>query len=129
MYFPRLLATDQTYPDQFARSPLGVAKLHTLELDFGQAAPDGRRGFAAERLGGLAGRQHLPRGVAGRQGGLVMPYLQMQDAAGRWKTVDRRHGNAGRQAEDDRCRSAISSPPAARCASSPIFASTGMRSS
>src|SRR6201999_3278866 len=33
-----LLARDQKYPDQFPRTELGVAKLHTLELDFGKAA-------------------------------------------------------------------------------------------
>ena len=31
---PLLLARDQRYPDRFPRSKLGVAPLHTLELDF-----------------------------------------------------------------------------------------------
>ena len=39
-------------------------------------------------MGGLAGRQHLPAPPRRKwKGGLVMPYLQMQDAAGQWKTV------------------------------------------
>ncbi|HEV2448156.1 MAG TPA: FG-GAP-like repeat-containing protein, partial [Candidatus Sulfopaludibacter sp.] len=38
---PRLLARDHVYPDRFPRSELGVARPHTLELDFGKAAPDG----------------------------------------------------------------------------------------
>jgi hypothetical protein len=84
---PRVLAADQTYPDQFERSPLGVAKLHTLELDFGQAAPNG----SAVLL--LNGWVDWPDGSTFRaaaqenRDGLIMPYLQMQDATGHWKTV------------------------------------------
>jgi tetratricopeptide (TPR) repeat protein len=84
----RLLARDQKYPDQFPRSELGVAKPHTLELDFGKAAPDGRAVLL------LNGWVDWPDGSTFRaaaqevKGGLVMPYLQMQDAAGQWKTVN-----------------------------------------
>jgi len=83
---PRLLARDQKYPDQFPRTELGVAKLHTLELDFSTSAvdavllangwvdwPDGSTFRAASQE---------------RKGGLVMPYLEMQDASGRWVTVN-----------------------------------------
>ena len=85
---PRLLARDQRYPDQFPRSELGVAVPHTLELDFGKAAPDGRAVLL------LNGWVDWPDGSTFRaaaqevKGGLVMPYLQMQDAAGQWKTVN-----------------------------------------
>ena len=85
---PRLLARDQQYPDQFPRSELGVAVPHTLELDFGNAAPDGRAVLL------LNGWVDWPDGSTFRaasqemKGGLVMPYLQMQDAAGQWKTVN-----------------------------------------
>jgi cytochrome c-type biogenesis protein CcmH/NrfG len=85
---PRLLARDQQYPDQFPRSELGVAVPHTLELDFGSAAPDGRAVLL------LNGWVDWPDGSTFRaaaqevKGGLVMPYLQMQDAAGQWKTVN-----------------------------------------
>jgi Tfp pilus assembly protein PilF len=81
-----LLHRDQKYPDQFARTELGVAKTHTLELDFGQAAGD------AVLLAN--GWVDWPDGSTFRaaaqesKGGLVMPYLQMQDAAGRWVTVN-----------------------------------------
>jgi tetratricopeptide (TPR) repeat protein len=84
----RLLARDQRYPDGFARSELGVAKPHTLELDFGAAAPSGRAVLL------LNGWVDWPDGSTFRaaaqetKGGLVMPYLQMQDAEGRWKTVN-----------------------------------------
>ena len=38
----RLLARDRTYADGFERDYAGVAERHFLELDFGDAAPDGR---------------------------------------------------------------------------------------
>ena len=85
---PRLLARDRKYPDQFPRSELGVAAPHTLELDFGKAAPEGRAVLL------LNGWVDWPDGSTFRaaaqevKGGLVMPYLQMQDAAGQWKTVN-----------------------------------------
>jgi tetratricopeptide (TPR) repeat protein len=85
---PMLLARDRKYPDQFARTELGVAELHTLELDFSGAAPDG----SAVLL--LNGWVDWPDGSTFRaiaqehKGGLVMPYLQMQDGAGRWVTVN-----------------------------------------
>ena len=89
---PRLLARDQRYPDQFPRSELGVAAPHTLELDFGKAAPDGRAVLL------LNGWVDWPDGSTFRaasqevKGGLAMPYLQMQDAAGRWVTVNQDMG-------------------------------------
>jgi hypothetical protein len=87
---PRIQARDQTYPDQFPRTELGVAKLHTLELDFKTSAtdavllangwvdwPDGSTFRAASQE---------------RKGGLVMPYLQMQDSSGKWVTVNKDMG-------------------------------------
>jgi tetratricopeptide (TPR) repeat protein len=84
----RLLTRDQKYPDQFSRSELGVAKPHTLELDFGKAAPDGRAVLL------LNGWVDWPDGSTFRaaaqevKGGLVMPYLQIQEASGQWTTVN-----------------------------------------
>jgi tetratricopeptide (TPR) repeat protein len=85
---PQLLARDQVYPDRFPRSELGVAKPHTLELDFGRAAPNGHAVLL------LNGWVDWPDGSTFRaasqefKGGLVMPYLQMQNAAGQWITVN-----------------------------------------
>src|SRR5262249_5718407 len=82
----RLTAKDQKYPDQFSRTELGLAKLHTLELDLAGAA---RRGVLL-----LNGWVDWPDGSTFRAAAqeskdrLVMPYLQMQDAAGRWVTVN-----------------------------------------
>jgi len=88
----RLLAKDGQYPDQFPRSERGVARLHTLELDFGDAAPSGRAILL------LNGWVDWPDGSTFRaaaqevNGGLVMPYLQMQDQEGKWRTVNRDMG-------------------------------------
>ena len=85
---PLLLAIDQRYPNQFRRSETGVADLHTLELDFGTAAPSG----AAILV--LSGWVDWPDGSTFRRAsqetkvGLVMPYLQVQDGHGRWITAD-----------------------------------------
>ncbi len=85
---PQLLAIDGRYPDQFPRTSLGVARPHTLELDFGHAAPSGRALLL------LHGWVDWPDGSTFRaaaqdhQNALVMPYLQMQDGAGNWQTVN-----------------------------------------
>jgi tetratricopeptide (TPR) repeat protein len=85
---PSLLVRDGRYPDQFPRNSLGVAKSHTLELDFGKAAPSGHAVLF------LNGWVDWPDGSTFRAASqndharLVMPYLQMQDAAGNWMTVN-----------------------------------------
>jgi Flp pilus assembly protein TadD len=89
---PRLIARDQQYPDQFPRSETGVADLHALELDFGPVAPSGRAILV------LNGWVDWPDGSTFRRAsqeladGLVMPYLQVQDAAGHWRTVNQDMG-------------------------------------
>ena len=83
-----LLARDQKYPDQFPRSKLGVAAPHTLELDFGQAAPDGRAVLLLNGWVDWADGSTFRAAAQEVKGGLVMPYLQMQDAAGQWITVN-----------------------------------------
>jgi tetratricopeptide (TPR) repeat protein len=85
---PLLLARDHKYPDRFPRTELGVAKPHFLELDFGTSAPSGDAVLLAN------GWVDWPDGSTFRavsqehKGGLVMPYLQMQDASGQWITVN-----------------------------------------
>ncbi|HZF12531.1 MAG TPA: FG-GAP-like repeat-containing protein [Thermoanaerobaculia bacterium] len=88
---PRLLRVDGTYPDGFRRDFTGVAEPHTLTLDFGTAAPDGKAvlfltGWVDWADGStFLGAAQATRG--GRAGGLQMPQLQVKDAAGRWQTV------------------------------------------
>ena len=89
---PLLLKTDQKYPDQFARNESGVAEMHTLELDFAGAAKSGDAALL------LHGWVDWPDGSTFRaasqesKAGLVMPYLQMQDAGGKWQTVNQDMG-------------------------------------
>jgi tetratricopeptide (TPR) repeat protein len=89
---PRLTSKDQRYPDQFRRSEIGVADLHTLELDFGAAAPSGKAVLL------LNGWVDWPDGSTFRRAsqelatGLIVPYLQVQDADGRWKTINKDMG-------------------------------------
>ena len=84
---PALIAKDRIYPDGFMRDYAGVAELHTLDLDFGSAAPDNRAvlilsGWVdwADGSTFLGAAQADPRG-------LIFPSIQVKDAAGQWKTV------------------------------------------
>ena len=85
---PQLISKDKHYPDGFQRSETGVAELHTLDLDFGDAVPSGKANLV------LNGWVDWPDGSTflgasqELKSGLVMPYLQVQDAAGVWKTVN-----------------------------------------
>ena len=87
-----LLAKDHRYPDRFARSETGVADLHSLELDFGAVSPSGKAILL------LNGWVDWPDGSTFRRAsqelttGLVMPYLQVQDARGAWITVNKDMG-------------------------------------
>ena len=82
----RLLARDRIYPDGFRRDYLDVAKLHHLDLDFGNAAP-GNRGVLI--LNGWVDWADGSTFMAASQAhkDLVLPYLQVKDARGQWQTV------------------------------------------
>jgi Tfp pilus assembly protein PilF len=81
-----LLARDRRYPDAFRRDHAGVAELHTLDLDFGGAAPDGKATLVLQGWVDWAdGSTFLASTQAHRD--LVFPYLQVKDAEGHWKTV------------------------------------------
>jgi hypothetical protein len=81
-----VLQRDRVYPDSFRRDLAGVAELHHLDLDFGDAA---RSNHAALILYGWVdwadGSTFLSASQAHRD--LVFPYLQVKDAADNWKTV------------------------------------------
>jgi tetratricopeptide (TPR) repeat protein len=88
----RVLKSDGLAPNTFERTALGVAGMHTLELDFGKVAPDG---VATLLLNGWVdwADGSVFRAAAQEGGpGLVMPYLQMQDASGAWQTVNQDMG-------------------------------------
>lgn len=82
----RLLQRDRIYADGFRRNYLDVAELHHLDLDFGTAAPDNR---AVLILSGWVDWADGSTFMAASQAhqDLVLPYLQVKDAAGQWKTV------------------------------------------
>jgi len=85
---PQLLGRDGRYPDQFPRTSLGVAKPHTLELDFGRAAPSGRAVLLLNGWVDWPDGSTFRAASQDRRSALVMPYLQMQDNAGNWQTVN-----------------------------------------
>jgi hypothetical protein len=83
-----LLSKDQRYPDHFQRSETGVADMHTLDLDFGNAAPSGKAILLLNGWVDWPDGSTFRRASQESKSGLVMPYLQVQDAAGIWKTVN-----------------------------------------
>ena len=89
---PQLMARDQRYPDHFQRSETGVAALHSLDLDFGSAAPSGKAILLLNGWVDWPDGSTFLRAAQESQAGLVMPYLQVQDAAGAWKTVNQDMG-------------------------------------
>ena len=83
-----VLARDRTYVDGFRRERNGKAELHALELDFG-------RGTAAQNRAVLVlngwvdwadGSTFLAAAQESKEG-LIPPYLQVKNAAGKWETV------------------------------------------
>jgi FG-GAP-like repeat/Tetratricopeptide repeat len=85
---PLLIAKDQKYPDHFHRSETGVADLHSLDLDFGSAAPSGKAILLLNGWVDWPDGSTFRRASQESKSGLVMPYLQVQDATGAWKTVN-----------------------------------------
>lgn len=85
---PQVIAKDQRYPDHFERSETGVAELHTLDLDFGDAAPSGKALLLLNGWVDWPDGSTFRRASQESKGGLVMPYLQVRDDRGVWKTVN-----------------------------------------
>jgi enediyne biosynthesis protein E4 len=83
----RLLARDRAYPDGFRRNAAGIAELHSLDLDFGDAAPDGRAILVLSGWVDWADGSTFLGAAQESRAGLVFPSLQVKDAAGEWRTV------------------------------------------
>jgi tetratricopeptide (TPR) repeat protein len=81
-----LAQRDRVYAESFRRDQSGIAEMHHLDLDFGDAA---RGNQAALILNGWVdwadGSTFLSATQAHRD--LTFPYLQVKDAAGNWRTV------------------------------------------
>jgi tetratricopeptide (TPR) repeat protein len=88
----QLIAKDQHYPDHFRRSETGVADLHSLDLDFGSAAPSGKAILLLNGWVDWPDGSTFRRAAQESKSGLVMPYLQLQDANGGWNTVSQDMG-------------------------------------
>ncbi|MFL6447641.1 MAG: FG-GAP-like repeat-containing protein [Bryobacteraceae bacterium] len=84
---PFLLHQDLEYPATFPRNYAGVAETHMLDLDFGSAAPDNRAVLVLNGWVDWADGSTFLAESQRKGGGLVFPYLQVKDAAGKWRTV------------------------------------------
>ena len=84
---PLVAARDRRYPDRFRRTRSGVAELHALELDFGSAAPDNDAVLVLHGWVDWANGSTFLARAQESDGGLAMPYLQVRDEAGHWRTV------------------------------------------
>lgn len=84
---PFLLHRDLQYSANFPRDYAGVAATHTLDLDFGSAAPDNRAVLILNGWVDWADGSTFLGESQRKGGGLAFPYLQVKDSAGRWKTV------------------------------------------
>lgn len=83
----RLLARDRVYPDGFRRNAAGIAELHSIELDFGDAVPDSRAILVLSGWVDWADGSTFLGAAQESKAGLVFPYLQVKDDNGDWKTV------------------------------------------
>lgn len=83
----RVAKQDRTYPDSFPHNSAGVAGVHTLELDFGNAAPENRAALVLNGWVDWADGSTFLGAAQDGNGGLVFPYLQAQDSSGKWQTI------------------------------------------
>jgi hypothetical protein len=85
---PKIRYRDRVYADAFRHDMRGVAETHALVLDFGHNAAKNNR--AVLMLSGWIDWADGSTFMAASQGskeGLFLPYLQVKDASGQWRTV------------------------------------------
>lgn len=82
-----LLHRDGVWPDSFARAYDGTAEMHHLDLDFGKAAASRHATLILNGWVDWADGSTFLGAAQASNAGLVMPYLQVKDAAGKWQTV------------------------------------------
>ena len=83
----RLARIDHAYPDHFSHNEAGVGELHTLDLDFGAAARDNRAALVLNGWVDWADGSTFLGASQNGKGGLIFPYVQVKDNAGKWRTV------------------------------------------
>jgi Flp pilus assembly protein TadD len=81
-----LVKRDRAYLASFRRNEAGVAEMHHLDLDFGNAARANRAVLVLHGWVDWADGSTFLAATQARQE-LVFPYLQVKDSAGNWKTV------------------------------------------
>lgn len=84
---PRLTRLDGNYADSFHCGTAGVAPMHELTLDFGNAAPDGNAVLVLNGWVDWADGSTFAGAAQESENGLTFPYLQVKDATGKWQTV------------------------------------------
>jgi hypothetical protein len=83
-----VLRRDRVYADGFRHDMAGVAEIHSLTLDFGPgAARDNRAVLMLSGWIDWADGSTFMAASQGSKDGLVLPYLQVKDAAGQWRTA------------------------------------------
>ena len=83
----KLLRKDGRYADSFSRDFKGVAALHSLTLDFADAAKDNKAVLVLAGWVDWADGSTFLGASQESKDGLVMPYLQVKNAQGAWQTV------------------------------------------
>ena len=84
----KVLRRDRIYAAGFAHDYAGRAEMHWLDLDFGpQAARDNRAVLVLNGWIDWADGSTFMAASQGNPAGLVMPYLQVKDSSGQWRTV------------------------------------------
>ena len=98
-----VLSRDRVYAGGFRHDMAGVAEMHALDLDFGpHAAKDNRAVLMLNGWIDWADGSTFMAASQASKDGLVLPYLQVKDAAGKWRTVIEDMGVPAGRAADDR---------------------------
>lgn len=83
----RLLRRDRRYVDNFERDFRGVAQKHSIELDFGRAAPANRAVLGLNGWVDWADGSTFLQQAQSTPEGLLPPRLEAKDKRGEWVTV------------------------------------------
>jgi Tfp pilus assembly protein PilF len=83
----RLRHHDEQYVDTFSCGPSGTAGLHSVTLDFGNAAADNHAILVLQGWVDWADGSTFLNTSQERKTALVFPYLQVENANGQWQTV------------------------------------------
>jgi tetratricopeptide (TPR) repeat protein len=83
----RVVRRDQRYVDGFERTMANTAARHYVELDFGDAARDGRAVVVVNGWVDWADGSTFLNKAQGGQDPITPPWLEMEDGQGRWVRV------------------------------------------